>query len=94
MDLSWWIFLSRDSMMVSPLLPHTPDITIESDASNIGWGACHREVQTGGMWSKKESLNHINYLELLAAFLALWCFAKQKSTITVQLWMDNLTAVT
>ena len=41
----------------------TPDITIKSDASNTGWRARQREAQTGGMWSKKESLNHINYLE-------------------------------
>ena len=46
------------------------------------------------MWSKKESLNHINYLELLAAFLALQCFTKQKHNITIWLRMDNLTAVT
>ena len=46
------------------------------------------------MWSKIESLNHINYLELLAAFPALQCFTKQNHNITVQLRMDNLTAVT
>ena len=94
MDLSWWISLSQNSMMVSPLLPHTPDMTIESDTPNTGWRARQGEVQTGGMWSKKGSLNHIYYLELLTAFLALQCFTKQKSNITVQLRMDNLTAMT
>ena len=93
-DLSWWTSLDRHSMMLSSLLPPVPAMTIQSDASNTGWGACQGEVRTGGMWSKEESLNHINYLELLAAFLALQCFAKQKCNITIQLKMDNLSAVT
>ena len=93
-DLSWWIFLTRDSMMVSPLLTPVPDIIIKSDASNTGWGVCQGEIRTGGIWSRKESLNHINYLELLAAFLALRCFSKQKGNIAVLLKMDNLMAVT
>ena len=38
-------------------------------------------------------MNHINYLELLAAFLAVQCFAKQKY-ITILLKMDSVTAVT
>ena len=68
-------------------------MTIESDASNMGWGACQGETRTGGQWSKAESLNHINYLELLAAFLAIQCFMKEKSGITIQLKLDNITAV-
>ena len=39
-------------------------------------------------------MNHINYLELLAAFQALQCFTKQKHNITIQLMMDNLAVVT
>ena len=93
-DLSWWISLDQNCHDgISPVTP-TPDLTIKSDASNRGWEACQGEVRTGGMWSRKESLNHINYLELLAAFLALQCFVKHKSNITVQLKLDNLTAVT
>lgn len=34
-------------MMVSPLLPRIPDMTIEFDASNMGWEACQGEVRTG-----------------------------------------------
>ena len=47
-----------------------------------------------GMWSKKEYLNYINHLELLAAFLALQSFAKWKYNITIQLKIDNLMVVT
>ena len=66
---------------------------IESDASNIGWRARQGEIQTGGRWSVRETLNHINYLELLAAFLAIQCFVKQKYNITILLKMDNVMAV-
>ena len=41
-------------MMTAPLQPLVPDMIIESDASNTGWGARHREVRTGGVWSKTE----------------------------------------
>jgi len=49
---------------------------IESDASNVGWGARQDELQTDRRWSLTETSYHINYLKLLAAFLALQCFAK------------------
>ena len=93
-ELSWWISLDRSLMMTAPLLPCTPDMIIESNASDMGWGARHREIRTGGVWSKIEALNHINYVELLAAHLAVQCFAKQQCNITIQLRLDNVTAVT
>jgi len=93
-ELSWWISLDRSLIMTAPLLPRTPDMIIESDASNTGWGARHGEIRTGGVWSRAEALNHINYLELLAAHLAVQCFAKQQRNITIQLRLDNVTAVT
>ena len=88
-DLQWWISLDRSSLMVSPLLPCRPIMTIESDASNTGWRACQGETQTGGQWSKAEFLNHISHLELNAAFLAIQCFAK-KSNIVIKLKLDNI----
>ena len=53
--------------MQSSLRPRVPTMTIESDASNMGWGARQGELQTGGRWSQEETSHHINYLELLAA---------------------------
>ena len=93
-DLTWWTSLDRHMTMESPLYPWVPNMIIESDASNTGWGARQGEIQTGGRWSATETSNHINYLELLAAFLAVQCFAKQKYNITILLKMDNVTAVT
>lgn len=42
----------------------------------------------------EEALHHINYLELLAAFLTLQSFAKHSHNITIQLRLDSATAVT
>jgi len=36
----------------------------------------HNTEQSGGLWSPQEASHHINYLELLAAFLALKAFGK------------------
>ena len=49
---------------------------------------------TGGRWSVQEASHHINYLKLLAAFLALQCFAKHSNGITIQLKLNNVTVVT
>ena len=66
------------------------DLTVESDA---GWGAVCMQQRTRGPWSDQESGMHINCLELLAATLALKCFAKHKTKISVLLKLDNTTAV-
>ena len=93
-NLTWWTSLNRHMAMESPLYPWVLDMIVESDASNTGWGARCGEIQTGGRWSARETLNHINYFKLLATFLATQCFAKQKYNITILLKMDNVTAVT
>ena len=51
-----------------------PDVYIECDASLAGWGAVCNEQTANGRWSLLEFKHHINYLELLAAFLALKVF--------------------
>ena len=76
------------------LQPRIPTMTIESDASNTGWEAQQGKLQTGRSWSQVETVHHINYLKLLAAFLPLQCFAKHSNEITVQMKLDNVTAVT
>ena len=58
--------------------PLQPVLVIESDASQLGWGAQCMKASMGGRWSTKEAIHHINYLELLAAFLALKTFASNQ----------------
>ena len=69
------------------------DLTIETDASTVGWGALCQGTRTGGPWSPTERMRHINFLELLAATLAVKCFAKGKQNITIHLKVDNTTAM-
>ncbi|CAH3188645.1 unnamed protein product [Porites evermanni] len=50
-------------------------------------------LSASGGWSQSESKHHINYLELLASFHALQCFASNSRSIHVRLPVDNSTAV-
>ena len=70
-----------------------PGVYVECDASLAGWGAVCNTQSANGRWSFLESEHHINYLELLAAFLALHVFVGDKFNIHVRLKMDNSTAV-
>jgi len=84
-DLEWWIGLEKAPLgaLVCP-----PDLTItaHSVASDKGWGAAlNGQSWTGGLWSSEEATHHINYLELLAAFLAMKSFRKVWQKITVLL---------
>ena len=74
-ELIWW-----DTHLVrwngKSVMTRDPELTIDSDASKLGWGATSQGVSTGGPWSTQESARHINCLELMAAALALKTFAK------------------
>ena len=90
-EVLWWINnieVAKNDIHVSE-----PDIQVESDASGSGWGCVCGEERTGGAWLPGESLFHINYLELKAAFLALKSFAAQLCDKHVRLLLDNSTAV-
>ena len=51
-------------------------------------------TQTGGVWSAEEGSHQINYLELLATFLALQAFGKNWTSTTVLFRLDKGAAVT
>ena len=68
-------------------------LTIESDASRIGWGAKCTDQRTGGPWSREEQTWHINCLEAWAVFLAVKCFARNMKNLTILLKIDNMTTV-
>ncbi|CAH1248153.1 C16orf58 [Branchiostoma lanceolatum] len=89
-DLQWWVNHVRGVNGRRVFVP--TDLTIFSDASLQGWGACCNGQRTGGRWSQLEAGNHINWLELQAAFLALKSFAS-KQDHHVLLKLDNTTAV-
>ena len=74
-----------------------PAIIIDSGASGSGWGATDTKTHIGGRWNYEEQekarSNQINYLEMVAAYLALKSFCKQLRNIHVRLRIDNMTAV-
>ena len=92
MELQWWekhlTNWNGRSLILPPLT-----MAIETDASTISWGANHQGIRTGGPWSNKEKRMHINCLELLAATLAIKCFARDKTNIMILLKVDNTTAI-
>ena len=69
------------------------NMTIYTDASSEGWGISHNNVKNGGRWNICESKLHINCLELLAVFIGLKTFCKDKTKIHVRIMADNTTAV-
>ena len=88
------VAITRQEVLVKPITPTVLSVTIESNASSKGWGAVlNGQTQTGGVWSTEEGKHHINYLELLAAFLALQTFGKNWRNTTIILRLNNITAV-
>ena len=91
-ELHWWVS-NINSVNGSPIRPPAPTLFITTDASKTGWGAVCKSQRTNGHWSDSERTQHINVLELKAAFLALKSFLKNQSHKVVCLRMDNTTAV-
>ena len=56
-------------------------------------GCMFGETRTGGSWSLDETSNHINYLEILAVFLALKSFTPHVTGKHVKVMIDNMTAI-
>ena len=66
---------------------------IFTDASLSGWGAVSQGERVNGWWNAEECLEHINILELKAAFYGLKCFASEYRNYEVLLRIDNTTAI-
>lgn len=90
-SFSWW----RDNIMksVKPFQNYKYALEIFSDSSLTGWGiACNGET-SNGFWSYTEKQDHINLLELRAAFIGLKCFANDLKNKEILLRIDNMTAI-
>lgn len=90
-DLYWWQKAVKTS--VCKIKTDTYCLEIFSDASTTGWGAACGEQRASGPWSEQERTYHINYLELLAAFLGLKTFTMNLTNCQVLLRVDNTTAL-
>jgi len=90
-DLKWW--LSALPNCKSPIRRDNFHLTIYTDSSLTGWGAVSSGVSARGFWSHSEQKEDINFLELLAVFIALKCFAKECINSQILLRVDNTTAI-
>ena len=88
-ELNWW----RENIesATNHVTHGNPDIIITTDASTLGWGLDNQSM--GGQWTEAEACHHINYLELLATFLALKRFCKHVTKLHARLRSDNTTSV-
>ena len=91
-ELDWWI-TSMPSQNGRNILTQEPDLMMESDASQLEWGAVCEGVRTGSLWSPVERFAHINCLELTAAMFVVKAFSRDKDGSHIQLKLDNRTAV-
>lgn len=66
---------------------------LSPETGKMGWGASCQNVPAGGPWTSEERVHSINYLGLLAAFLALQTFALSLSKVEILLLLDNVTAI-
>ena len=92
-DLEWWIYSSsRDPQKILPDIPHC---VLKCDSFLLGWGSVldGTTSSTGGRWSKSESLNHINYLELKAILLGLQSLCGDMNSTCIKVLSDDQTAV-
>ena len=77
----------------------SPSVFLTSNASDRGWGGTNKDKtgkiisNTGGMLSPIESNDHINILELKAAWLILRCFCMDLSNVHIRISIDNTTAL-
>ena len=90
-DLEWW----KKNITISyrTIKEYNFELEIFTDASLTGWGAICNGEKSRGFWSREERKNSINYLELLAVYLALKAFAYQKKNCEILLRIDNTTAI-
>ncbi|XP_068704131.1 uncharacterized protein [Montipora foliosa] len=90
-ELDWWIL--NMPFACKNIQPLRANIQLQTDASNKGWGAVYGDQQIGGRWNTNEARDHINILELKAAFFALKSFCNLANETHVQIQIDNTTAV-
>ena len=92
LDLQWWV--QNIHVSSKPILTPNPQLILQSDASNLGWGGVHPDGRTtGGHWSGGESKLHINQKELLAAMFTLKSFCNSLSNLHILIQVDNTNTV-
>ena len=91
--LDWWRTSMASCIGRSVLNPEL-SLIMESDASQLGWGAVYRGTCTGGLWSPTECQTHINCLRLMVTIFAVKAFSGNRRNAHAHMRLDNQTAVT
>ena len=91
-DLDWWASCGP-SLPPRSLSPFLADITLFSDASDLGWGAWTSSHEVWGKWSPEELDKHINYRELLSVFLSFQTFFRSTYSCSILIRSDSQTVV-
>ena len=90
--LDWW---KNENILTEgvPLGTVLSRKVVTSDASLTGWGATHEGMTARGVWGANLRNAHINYLELMAVFLALRHFKPHLRGCHVLVRTDNTTTM-
>lgn len=91
--IHWWI---RNIEFVNkPISLGKMNRRIETDSSLLGYGGhdVTHDMEFSGSWSEQEKQNHINYLELKAAFLCIKFFCEDVTNEHIYLFLDNTVAL-
>ena len=91
-DLDWWIHNLSISIS-NPIIFPPPDIFIQTDTFDLGWGGYLKPPRTLGMWTRSQLFWYINRKELIAVFLSLKFFLKSQENVHVQRMTYNSTSV-
>ena len=91
-DILWWE--NNVSVQRTELIKSKPTVFIETDSSNLYWGAkLVGGSSTQGSWNQVEQLDHINILELTAAKLGIQALCYDLTNVHIRVRSDNSTCV-
>ena len=91
-EIDWW----RTNILEasSPIYRPNPTVTMSTDASLQGWGACRDLVRTGGLFSEAEvDESHINHLEARAVGFGLAALCSDVFNTHILVLSDNTSTV-
>lgn len=91
LEIDWWIKNAMSAYY--PIKTLNYQLEIFTDSFLTGWGAVSNGKKIHGWWNTEQQKYHINYLELLATFNGLKCFAKNLHSCEILLHIDNTTAI-
>jgi hypothetical protein len=90
-DLKWWQE-NVEKEWASAYIP-IPNITVQTDACNYGWGGMFDQRKNNGYLKESEKDYHINAKELLAVLFTLTTFGDERSNVVLKIMSDNTTTV-